>query len=92
MTEQSPEAILTGICAGRTDLLELGQRFNATVVESGAQKPGEGLDALNETVEAIFELEGIPLSEDEKHLVRQLDRLKWSDGQVLEFLQMMGRA
>lgn len=91
MTDLSPDAILTSIYAGRADLLEMGKRFNAQVAESGTDFNNENLDELNGTVEAIFELEGIPLDENEKLLIRQIDKLRWSDEQAIEFFQALGR-
>lgn len=90
MIDLSPDAILASICAGRSELLDLGRRFNAQVAESGTTLNNENLDELNGTVEAIFELEGIPLSDDEKLIIRQIDKLHWTDEQAIEFFQAMG--
>jgi hypothetical protein len=90
MTDLSPDAILASICAGRSHLLDMGRRFNAQVAESGTTLNNENLDELNGTVEAIFELEGIPLSDEEKLIIRQIDKLHWTDEQAIEFFQAMG--
>lgn len=90
MTNLSPDDVLASICAGRQDLLDMGRRFNAQVEQSGTNLNNESLEDLNGTVEAIFELEGIPLSDNEKLIIRQIDKLNWTDEQAIEFFQAMG--
>ncbi len=89
MNTKSTDVLLHEVCAGREDLLALGQRFNREVHKHVKE---DDLSELNNTVEAIFELEGISLSSSEKQLVRKLDQLKWGDDQVIEFLKTMGGA
>lgn len=80
--------ILSEICEGRVDLLELGYRFNKEA-ESTCRDLKDMSD-LNETVAAIFELEDMPLTDRETQLIHAMDKLSWSDDQAIEFLKAMG--
>lgn len=87
---QTTNEILQSICQGRPDLLALGIRFNDEVEKAG--RKAEAVDDLNTSVAAIFDLEGIPLSAEELHMVEAMDQLAWTDEQAIEFLQKMGEA
>ena len=87
MNMKSTDELLREVCAGREDLFALGQKFNQ---ETHKHTKNENLSAINNTVEAIFELEGISLSSNDKQLVRKLDQLNWGDEQVIGFLKIMG--
>ncbi|MFA0809546.1 hypothetical protein [Microbulbifer epialgicus] len=91
MAEFSSDTILTDICAGRTELEQLGRHFNKEAAQRSDTTDMESVAKLNATVDAIFELEDISLSDSEKKLVKQLDQLNWTDEQVVLFLQAMGR-
>jgi hypothetical protein len=87
MNMKSTDELLLEVCKGREELFALGQKFNQ---ETNKHIKDVGESEMNNTVEAIFELEGISLSTSEKQLVRKLDQLKWGDDQVIEFLKRMG--
>ena len=89
MKSKLADQVLLEICSGRQDLIDLGRRFNKEVSQS-RDKVNEDYSNENQTAEAIFELEGIPLSKDEKELLNKLDAFNWKDSQVTEFLKAMG--
>ena len=88
MNKESAEQLLEEICFGRQELLKMGRKFNDQVESLG---PPNVVSDCDDTVEAIFELEGVPLSPEEKELLKKLDALKWKDSHVIEFLKVMGR-
>jgi len=88
MTTTNSEQILLGICEGREDLLALGRQFNLDV-EKSSEKCKNNANNTEATM-AIFALEEMGLSEDEKIVFNKIDELGWSDEQATSFLKLMG--